>query len=268
MNDCNLTLGERIADTLLKQGKTQTDLCNEIGMKTSTLNAIITGERKNPRIETIVPIAKGLNTSLDYLLGLSDEPSTDVELKAIYNKYGVSPKALQNIKKISRNISESSDDYISLSRLTAINYLLENENLAQFSDTLYGYFTYFPARNIKTFLTIYDDGKDDYTDKVDFTICLDERDLRGIKPEFMNEVMLNDLKNDIKNIKSDSTQILKSLKNELKKLNENHGKLIDKGKKGLISDDIYKRISEEYYKDIEDTEYYINAIERGLRQLK
>lgn len=117
MSDCKLTLGERIADTLLKQGKTQTDLCNEIGMKTSTLNAIITGERKNPRIETIVPIAKGLNTSLDYLLGLSDTSSVNVELKDIKRKTGLSETVLN--KFIKRQLKEN--------EIETLNLILESD---------------------------------------------------------------------------------------------------------------------------------------------
>ena len=69
-HDDNTTLGKRIETTLKLNNMSQIDLCNEIGMKTSTLNAIITGERKNPRIKTIVPIARGLGVSLDELLGV------------------------------------------------------------------------------------------------------------------------------------------------------------------------------------------------------
>lgn len=163
MSDCKLTLGERIADSLLKQGKTQTDLCNEIGMKTSTLNAIITGERKNPRIETIVPIAKGLNTSLDYLLGLSDEPSLNVELKAISKEYGISVKAMENIKKMNVPMNEiigypfrgtpqeTIQEYEksvaerNKHRFIALNELLESKEVLNFFEILYDFFHYYKS---------------------------------------------------------------------------------------------------------------------------
>ena len=72
MTKVKTTLGERIGDLLIEKKITQSELCRQTNTSTSSLNALITGQNKNPRIETLIPIAKGLGVSVDYLLGLEN----------------------------------------------------------------------------------------------------------------------------------------------------------------------------------------------------
>lgn len=245
MNDCNLTLGERIADTLLKQGKTQTDLCNEIGMKTSTLNAIITGERKNPRIETIVPIAKGLNISLDYLLGLSDETSIDVELKTISKKTGISVDAIQNIKERTAYYRRTGNPKsIKKDLLKTLNIVLESEYLPYFLDECDKYFRYYPKyaniayvyntgrRDAKNdaFFTPY--NKDEYHLDINVKDFFNSPDKTIISSKEYDNFLLDCIKSYIKSFKKCSYDFYKNNLTELEEIQ----KIKDNWQKELLDD--------------------------------
>lgn len=141
----NNILGNRIKETLEKKNKTQSDLCRETGIKRSTISAIITGVRDNPNIDLLVSIAKALDVSIDYLVGLSDESSIDVCLKDISKKTGISTMAL-------KNLDESISDYrrvgntkpIKGDLINTLNIILESDYLAPFLDECSMYFRYFP----------------------------------------------------------------------------------------------------------------------------
>ena len=75
-----LTLGEKIADRMAEIGISSTDLCKKAGIKATTLSEIITGARKNPTSKVLIALSKGLGVSVDYLLGLSKEPSVDANI--------------------------------------------------------------------------------------------------------------------------------------------------------------------------------------------
>ncbi len=198
MSDCKLTLGERIADTLLKQGKTQTDLCNEIGMKTSTLNAIITGERKNPRIETIIPIAKGLNTSLDYLLGLSDISSLDVELRDISLKTRLSPSVVNRLTEF----------HLGNDRILALNDILESDYAGEFLTSCKEYLYYFP--NEKSHYVV---SADEFLPP--WEAKLDDCKYSFISSDSYEKIMLDSVMSKLKKIKDNSEEKYNYNKKEL-----------------------------------------------------
>lgn len=265
MSDCKLTLGERIADTLLKQGKTQTDLCNEIGMKTSTLNAIITGERKNPRIETIVPIAKGLNTSLDYLLGLSDEPSIDIELKDISLKTGLLSPVVNGLNK----------SYLGNDGILALNEILMSEYARDFLALCKRYLYYFPSKKVHYVVS---------TDMFlpPWETKIDDCEYRPISSNEYEKIMLDSITSKIKEIKDNSEGMYKYNMKELDELRKDlkacedypskiSNKIIDMSK-DYEDNTIVKThqkfaftVKESFEKDIKIIEAKINDLEKKIK---
>ena len=65
------SIGDRIHNIIDDQNITQTKLAQQIGIKLATLNSYMTGRTKFPP-EIIRDIAEVLNTSSDYLLGLTN----------------------------------------------------------------------------------------------------------------------------------------------------------------------------------------------------
>lgn len=72
-------IGERIHNIIDDQRITQTKLAEDIGIKLPRLNNYMTGQAKFPS-EIIKKIAEVLNTSTDYLLGLTDNPEQPIRL--------------------------------------------------------------------------------------------------------------------------------------------------------------------------------------------
>ena len=72
-------IGERIHNIIDDQRITQTKLAEDIGIKLPRLNNYMTGQAKVPS-EIIKKIAEVLNTSTDYLLGLTDNPEQPIRL--------------------------------------------------------------------------------------------------------------------------------------------------------------------------------------------
>lgn len=66
------TLGSRIKDLRLKQGMTQKQLAEKIGIREATLSRY-ENDKRDTQWEILGRIAEHLNTSSDYLLGLSDD---------------------------------------------------------------------------------------------------------------------------------------------------------------------------------------------------
>lgn len=67
------TLQQRLRSTRLAQQKTIRDLAHETGLSVSQLYRLEKGERPRVAATTLARIAQALNTSVDYLLGLTDE---------------------------------------------------------------------------------------------------------------------------------------------------------------------------------------------------
>lgn len=75
--------GIRIKRELKELGKTQTSLAQYLNVQKSTVSEWLNNNNEPPMI-CIVEIAKFLNVTTDYLLGLEDEAGTKT-----YNNYGV-----------------------------------------------------------------------------------------------------------------------------------------------------------------------------------
>lgn len=78
----NYTIGHTIADLLESQGKKQKDLAKYLDVNSNVVSYWCNGTRK-PNIEQIIQIAKYFNVTTDYLLGVSRNKTTDIELAAV-----------------------------------------------------------------------------------------------------------------------------------------------------------------------------------------
>ena len=67
--------GTRVKEELKNQGKKQVDLCNYLNVKKSTLSEWLNGNNE-PSIKYIVEIARFLDVTTDYLLGLENYDGT------------------------------------------------------------------------------------------------------------------------------------------------------------------------------------------------
>lgn len=63
-----MEMHERIQHILTSKNMSQADVCRLSGLDSSKVSQVVSGRTKDPRISTIVPIAKALNVSLDYLV--------------------------------------------------------------------------------------------------------------------------------------------------------------------------------------------------------
>jgi len=91
-------IGQRINTVLAIKNIKQKDLATAIGVSDNIISYYVSGKR-TPNTEQIIAISKYLDVSSDYLLGLSDVQSANIELKAICEYTGLSEEALQGIKK-------------------------------------------------------------------------------------------------------------------------------------------------------------------------
>lgn len=67
-----MNIGARIKLLLAKNGMTQRDLANKIGITETSISRYISGERM-PKANIVVYMADALNTTTDYILGRTDE---------------------------------------------------------------------------------------------------------------------------------------------------------------------------------------------------
>lgn len=97
---------KRIADLLNKQGLTQEDLAGDdvadaskATVSKATISAWIKGDkngiRTEPKIIGLNAVAKKLNTSVDYLIGNTDNPTTNRDLDIIYDYTGLSKESVE-----------------------------------------------------------------------------------------------------------------------------------------------------------------------------
>ncbi len=77
-----MLFGERLKETMQAKGLKQADLCRLTGLKSGAIAQYITKPDRDPRLSTVIKIADALDVSIDYMAGLTDNPSgmTDEEL--------------------------------------------------------------------------------------------------------------------------------------------------------------------------------------------
>lgn len=141
--------GQIIKELRESQGMTQSDLAKEMNVSRQIISYYETNARM-PNIDDIKRFAKRFNVSADYLLGLSPNPTTDPEVKAICSYTGLSEEAvseLHNTKGFVNScnneraiIDESLREYAHSreNALNIVNLFIEG-HMSQFGNHLYKY---------------------------------------------------------------------------------------------------------------------------------
>lgn len=74
--------GSILKNLLEERGISQKWLADAASTKEATISRYVTGVNKSSRLDILVNIAKALNVSTDYLLGLSDVPHVKSDINA------------------------------------------------------------------------------------------------------------------------------------------------------------------------------------------
>jgi transcriptional regulator with XRE-family HTH domain len=82
--------GDRLRDLREKQGKTQDELAEQLGIASLQIYRYENGKTR-PDGDTVARIAVALNTSTDYLLGLTDDP---IPMGVFQSKLSVKERAI------------------------------------------------------------------------------------------------------------------------------------------------------------------------------
>lgn len=92
---CNAKLtGERISALRKKQGLKQVELAKKLNVSRQIISYYETGARL-PNTEDIAALAEILNTTTDYLIGLTSAASTDMDLKTVCDYTRLSEEAVK-----------------------------------------------------------------------------------------------------------------------------------------------------------------------------
>ncbi len=144
MNDLTKKkIGTILNELLAEKGILQKELAEHIGVTPNTVSYYLSGDRC-PDIDKLIEIAKYLNVSTDYLLGLSTSKFIDEKHKGTYELIGLSDDAIINLAEMNDYAINGSKDfrvwneYIeeksrknTFGKLELISFLLES-NLSDF----------------------------------------------------------------------------------------------------------------------------------------
>lgn len=224
MKNNKLTLGERIADRMAEMGISNADLCKRTGITTTTLSDIINGGRDNPTSKVLLSLSKGLNISVDYLLGLSDEPSVDAIMREKAISTGIPSDVLTILESIFHN-----DDFLSI--YDTIIEFLSSPYIVNFFDDLSSYFS--ASRGEKGAYAIYQ--YDDLSAEGAKLSSSVDHELNGHKPDIIfSEEYINVKRNKLiqtidrlRDMSKAQYLINKNKLSELKKNKKEFGKIKD-----------------------------------------
>lgn len=124
----NNILGIRLEDCRKKAGLTQQQLAAELCVQRQIVSYYENGSRK-PDIEMLKTLADRFGVTTDYLLGVTDVQSTDVEKRAICRYTGLSEKAVDLLHGF------CTEFYHPYNRI--INTIIENDESAFLSEMGY-----------------------------------------------------------------------------------------------------------------------------------
>ena len=86
--------GERLKQLRIQKGETQTEIAKLLGSSRQIVSYYETGERM-PHVEDLITLAEHFETSVDYLLGLSDVQSLDTQINEVCEYTRLSQKAVE-----------------------------------------------------------------------------------------------------------------------------------------------------------------------------
>lgn len=115
------TLGQRLKE--LRGQMSQTAAAKGIGTDQQTLSRYEKCER-NPDAEMLLRIAEYYGVSCDYLLGISDVPSTDCTIQSVHAVTGLTESAIQQLSEYNKSNRATWN-------MDIINLILESKDFAE-----------------------------------------------------------------------------------------------------------------------------------------
>lgn len=115
-------IGQRINAALAASNMKQKDLAKILGVTDNTISYYCRGAR-TPKLEQLAQIAKTLNVTTDYLLGLTDDPSPH---PCAVDELGLSTEAVEQIINLQASSNEYSFIPTATDALEIINWLISN----------------------------------------------------------------------------------------------------------------------------------------------
>ncbi len=102
-------IGERLKKLREANNEKQTDISNLLNVQRQIISYYETGSRM-PNVEDLAILAEHFNTSVDYLLGITDVKSTEVIPRAVSNYIGLDEDVIKRLHEIKLAISEEITD--------------------------------------------------------------------------------------------------------------------------------------------------------------
>lgn len=274
-----LTMGERLQDRMNELNMSINELDSITKLGKTTISRLL-NDKGNPTAKTIRTISQALNVSSDYILGLQDDFTTNLDLLSISNDYGISSKAMNKLKTLysftketdwnSESIKEAIERQgyeQTLNRVNllkkryndvfdALNTILESKHLDMMLREFSNYINFFPSeRNSTMMATInnnFYESLNNGNSKRELTIN-----------DFDNQVMLTSI--------TFNNYLLDNVVNYFKKIKENSDIYKEQLK---IEIDLYKdelKQLEIIYKEIDKNEYmtlYIKNLKSKIENME
>lgn len=131
-NEITKKFADNLQDLISESKKSIKDLAEEIGIPSGSLSKY-QNDNAEPGIENFTKIAKYFNVSTDFLLGLTDVKATDLDIRDISEKTGLSEKAINNIRIITETTQIGGLEAKNTNEIfkEIINALLESDSLSK-----------------------------------------------------------------------------------------------------------------------------------------
>lgn len=173
-----------------------------------------------PSIADLLAYRNYFNVSVDYLLCLEDEPTTDINIKAISKEYGLSSKSLSRLKDLVRE----SEGPILGDPIKTLNVALESGHISYFLWKLEVYLDFYPVQE-KEYVVIEpssdDEGRKYIKADRNFLDDLEHyKDIPRLSAEQFERLTLDGVKEGAAAIKKHSFEYLKNAETDLKKTKE------------------------------------------------
>lgn len=178
-----------------------------------------------PSIADLLAYRNYFNVSVDYLLCLEDEPTTDISVKAISKEYGLSSDSLNHLKRLIMR----GETGLFGSPVKTLNTLIENINFLSFLWAFEVYLDFYPSstKEYAAFEIPFDESEQESLDlkKLYFDLS-NEKKLLHVTADQYAQIALDCVKERLVDIKKSSDTYLKNVEKDLQDTQSAHTNLI------------------------------------------
>lgn len=151
----------------LKGRMTDTEFSELLGMSRNTVGYFTRGERL-PNAASLRILAEALHTTADYLIGITDAPTKNTELRAVCDFMGYSQETIENLKNIDIPIEHMDSLTFQIpEKWDSETQPPEMELVDRKQDTKTALDMFFSANGIEEFFSLILSLKDIYEDVID-----------------------------------------------------------------------------------------------------